>query len=403
MLGVMKLVIQNIQAKEIKDSRGNPTLRVTLTSNRGVGTADVPSGASVGSREAHELRDADGGMNAAKAAAEGAIASMCIGNSFDQLSLDQALVELDNTEHRTYLGGNTLLGVSMAFARAAATEMALYTYLASIAETTPRLPCPMFNLINGGKHANSGLDLQEFLFVPDGVKGTSAQIAAAEGCMKRLHNLLEQRGLSTALGDEGGFAPRMQSNEEALEILAEASLDLGPSRLSVDAAANSFFTDNAYHFRCGKEQSLSRDELTNWYIALAERFNVLSIEDAFAEDDLRDFASLQAHTTALLVGDDLTVTNAKTITAAAESKAIKAVIIKPNQAGTVSEAIEAVHAARAAGLVCIASHRSGETNDTFIADFSVGLGCEYLKAGAPRTTERMVKYNRLTEIATELE
>ena len=379
--------ITALTAREIQDSRGAPTIEAALSTQGGEGAASVPSGASVGSHEARPLSAKD-----AVAAVGGEIAAAVLGKEFSQKSLDQTLIALDGTPGKERLGANALLAVSIAFARAAAGEagVPLYTYLASLGGTKPALPCPMFNLINGGKHAHNGLDIQEFLMVPTGIRGTAARVAAAEAVLAELKKTLETQGQNIEFGDEGGFAPQLESNEGALDLLQSACTSAGYSpqqvRMSLDAAASS--------------SAQKRDAA--WWTELAERYNLLSVEDPFTEDDEESFARLQAKTPVLIVGDDLTATHASAIARAARAGAIKAVILKPNQVGTVSETVDAAQAARAAGLTLIASHRSGETMDTFIADFAAGLACEYIKAGAPTKPERRQKYNRLIEIETQL-
>lgn len=406
--------IRSVHAEEIADSRGTPTLRVCVETETGKGEASVPSGASTGSHEAKELRDGDpsahGGRGVQKAIANvnRTIADALRGEALNQRGLDALLCSLDGTPDKSLLGGNAILGVSMAFARAAAAEKGdpLYAYLAAIAGQESALPCPMFNVINGGKHADSGLDIQEFLLVPAGIAGTQERLQAGRACGEALKKILEARGESTAMGDEGGYAPHLSDNEAALEALAEARAAAGYSaqqvRISLDAAASSFVQpDGAYRMKA-KAHPLSAEELCDWWAALTKKYDMLSLEDPFAENDPGSFAALQARTSSLIVGDDLTVTQSPRIKEAARAGAIRAVILKPNQVGTVTEAVEAALEARNMGLTLIASHRSGETMDPFIADFAAGLGCEYLKAGALTRPERIAKYNRLTEIAASL-
>ena len=393
----MASAIKSIRALEIQDSRGNATLQAFVITEKAEGTASVPAGASTGSHEAVVVEPAKAVANI-----NGEIAAALAGKSFDQQSLDDFLLQLDGTPNKARLGGNALLGVSMAFARAAAAEAGqeLFAYIAGLAGTTPALPCPMFNVINGGKHAparpaggDSGLAVQEFLLVPAGLHGARERLNAGMACAGALKVLLEERGESTAMGDEGGYAPRLAGTEAALDLLLQSVANAGYAaddiRLSLDAAASSF----------KKGEEVPGDQ----WAALAKRYRLLSIEDPFAEDDPAAFAALQKKTDALIVGDDLTVTQAPRIAEAARTSAIRAVILKPNQVGTVSEAFEAARTARTAGLTLIASHRSGETNDAFIADFAAGLACEYLKAGAPTRPERMIKYNRLMDIAALIE
>lgn len=400
--------MRSITAREIADSRGRPTLEVTVELESASGSASVPSGASTGSREAIELRDPDGRMGAAIAKVAEAERAL-EGKSLTQTELDRALVALDGTPNKSRLGGNTTVGVSLAFARAAAAaaRMPLYAYIASLAGVAPALPCPMFNVINGGKHAAGVLSIQEFMFVPHGITGTERQVAAGVACTDALRVLLSERRVSAEMGDEGGFVPRFpaheQATEQALELLTQAREKAGFApeqvRVSLDAAASSFAAAAGYRLD-GKD--FTPQELLAWWAGLAQKHGILSIEDPFNEDAVEDFAALRAQTSALVVGDDLTTTSAAAIERAAAAGAIGAVIIKPNQVGTLSETVAAARAARAAGLILIASHRSGETSDTWIADVAVGLGAEFIKAGAPTRPERLAKYNRLIEIAAKL-
>lgn len=402
-----------IKAREIQDSRGNPTIEVELETQHAKVHASVPSGASVGTHEAHELRDDDGrGVSKAIAHIHETIAEAVVGKEFDQKSLDSFLCELDGTAHKSRLGGNAILAVSIAFARAQAKEydMELYAYLGSLDNrNTFLLPQPLFNVLNGGKHARVGIDIQECMLVPTGFSSIRERIAAAQICVPVLQSLLEQKGCRTELGDEGGFASSLATNNEALDVLVSAIAGAGYTtdqiQLALDIAASSFYKDRSYVLRTnGQEQVMDREQMLEWYIALAKNYPLISIEDPFAEDDWDGFVALQKElgNELSIVGDDLTVTNVERIHMAIERKASNACIIKPNQIGTVTETIHAVQAARKAGWKIFASHRSGETMDTFIADFAVGLSCDYLKAGAPTKEERRVKYNRLVEIEDQL-
>lgn len=385
--------IKSLSAKEVPDSRGNPTIEVTLATTSATGTATVPSGASVGVHEAKVVAPsvAVPQINAEAAAALG-------GKEFDQTSLDNFLIQLDGTPDKSRLGGNALLGVSLAFARAAAAEqkVELYRYLGGLAGvSTFTIPQPMFNILNGGKHAKNGLDIQECMVVPVGFATMQEKVRAAEACVAALKTLLEAKAYGTTMGDEGGFAPAVSGNDEALELLAAAIAQAGYTteqiKISLDVAASSL-------------PGMDKEKMFDWYLAIAQKYPVLSIEDPFGEDDFAGFADLRAalSDSVRVVGDDLTVTNPARIAQAAQAKAIDAVIIKPNQVGTVSETIAAVAAVHTQGWVAIASHRSGETPDTFIADVAVGLGCSFIKAGAPTRPERTAKYTRLTLIESEL-
>lgn len=396
------------------DSRGNPTVEVELETQQGKGVASVPSGASVGAHEAHELRDNDGasrGVSEAIAHVNETIAAATVGKEFDQQSLDAFLCELDGTPNKSRLGANAILAVSVAFARAQAHEQGveLYAYLGSLDDRKIfSSPVPLFNIINGGKHARDGIDIQECMLAPIGFKSMRERVAAAEKCMVILKVLLEQKGCSTEMGDEGGFAPALSSNDEALDLLVTSIKNAGYSTdqvmIALDVASSSFYEGGKYVLKSGGERLLDRAHIIEWYAALAEKYPLISIEDGLAEDDWDGFVGLQKALgeNLSIVGDDLTVTNVSRIGMAIEKKAANACIIKPNQIGTVTESINAVRAARNAGWKLFASHRSGETMDTFISDFAVGLGCDYIKAGAPTKKERMVKYDRLIEIEEQL-
>ena len=383
--------IESLSARTIADSRGNATIEVTLGTANGKGVASVPSGASVG---AHEARVVEPAVAVAQINTE--ISMALSGKEFDQKSLDEFLITLDGTPDRRRLGGNAILGISLAFARAAAAEqkVELYKYFGNLAgNTTFALPMPMFNVLNGGKHAKGGIAIQECMLVPVGVDVVGAQVQAARDCVAALKVLLEKNGYGTEMGDEGGYAPALTGNDEALDLLVSAISAAGYAgeiKLAIDVAASSM-------------PAFDKETMSKWYADIAKKYPLISIEDPFTEDDWESFAVLRASALdVLVVGDDLTATNAGRITLAAQKNAINAVIIKPNQVGTVSETIDAVAAVRAQGWKAIASHRSGETLDTWIADVAVGLGCGYIKAGAPTKPERTAKYNRLMEIEPAL-
>ena len=421
--------IAKLLAREILDSRGLPTVEVCLETSAGASViASVPSGASTGTHEAHELRDGGkrfGGKGVRRAVEhiQGEIARTLVGNEFDQRALDAALIALDGTPDKSRLGANAILAVSLAYARAAAAEqeVPLYAYIAALAGTTPSLPVPACNVLNGGKHADSGLSIQEYMLVPQ--RGTTAErIEVAAACIATLREHLHARGLSIGVGDEGGFAPKIGSNEDALSALVAAIAGAGYTtddvKIAIDAAASSFYAEGRYALgtfdahssaplsgATGESQhAISSSELASWYEGLLEKYPIISIEDPFAEDDWDAFVSFTAQvgSRALVVGDDLLTTNVARMQIAAEKKAITSALIKPNQIGTVSETIDAVLFARAQGWVPFASHRSGETGDTAIVDIAVGLDCAYLKAGSLARGERVCKYNRLLEIATAL-
>lgn len=417
--------ITSLKAREIIDSRGNPTLEVECGLASGAtARAAVPSGASTGVHEAHELRDGDKkrynglGVLTAVNNVQTEIAAHCAGRSVDQRSLDHALIELDGTPNKSRLGANAILGVSLAFARATAAEQGveLYTHLANSAPAAApapramRLPQPMFNIINGGKHADSGLDIQEFMIGPVGPATMREKIRAASEIISALRALLKKSGYSIGVGDEGGFAPKLSSNEEALDLIVQAITAAGYTtdsvKIGIDAAASSFYTNGTYTLTAGSaSRELSSADMIAWYTKLVAKYPIISIEDGLAEDDWDGFAALAAElggtasaSAVYIVGDDLTVTNVARIATAAEKKAITSVLIKPNQIGTLSETLDAIAATRAHGWAPFMSHRSGETTDTCIADLAVATGCDFIKSGSLARGERVCKYNRLLEI-----
>lgn len=406
--------ITQLTAREILDSRGTPTIEVRCVLERGeAAVASVPSGASTGIHEALERRDGDesryGGRGVLRAvdAVNGEIARHVCGIAHEQRSLDNALVGLDATANKSRLGANAILGVSLAFARACALAEGreLYEHIAALAETAPAMPQPFFNIINGGKHADSGLDIQEFMIAPRAFGTVAEKIRAASEITAALRKKLAGKGYGVGVGDEGGFAPKLPSNEEALELIveaiADAKYDTGAVALGMDVAASSFYANGKYALRIdGGARSLTSGELIAWYQKLSETVPVISIEDGLAEDDFEGFKALNEllGKKAMIVGDDLTVTNIARIELAAQHSAINCVLIKPNQIGTLSETIDAVLLAKRYGWKTFASHRSGETTDAFIADLAVGLACECIKSGAPVRGERVCKYNRLMEI-----
>ncbi len=401
--------IRGIEAREILDSRGMPTVEVTLTLNDAVrATASVPSGKSTGSREAHELRDGEkrfGGKGVRKAvAAVDEIAGALKEKEFDQKLLDTTLCTLDGTPNKSRLGANALLGVSLAFARAAALceGVSLYRYIATLANTAPRMPRPCFNMINGGAHADSGLHLQEFMLIPSG-DSVAQNIEHAAAVQEALYELIKARGLATGVGDEGGFAPKLSNNSMALDLLVEAMHRAGvEANLGVDAAANFFYHEGLYEIE--PQEKHDRTELLSWYEELSTKYPIVSIEDPFAEDDWEGFSAITKSLgeKVRIVGDDLLTTNPQQIALASDRRAVNTALIKPNQIGTLSEALDACTKAREGGMMLFASHRSGETNDDSIADFAVGVGAEYIKAGALTRGERVAKYNRLIAIEQEL-
>jgi enolase len=412
--------ITNVTATEILDSRGNPTLEVIIKLDDGsTGIAAVPSGASTGIHEAVELRDDDasryGGKGVLKAVenVNKTVAETIIGSSYDQASLDDALIKLDGTPNKAKLGANAILGVSMAFARAVAASkgIELHDYLAKIGEYSKlSLPQPMLNIINGGKHADSGLDVQEFMLAPVGFPTFARKVQAGAEVISALRSLLKKAGYTISVGDEGGFAPALKSNEEALDLMVQAIESAGYTtdqiKIAMDAAASSFFHDGKYHLRIqGEVKELSSTELIDWYEQLLDKYPIMLIEDGLAEDDWSGFQEMTKRlgNRVTVVGDDLLVTNISRIEQAIQEEAVNSVLIKLNQIGTVTETLNAIQLTQRQGWIPFVSHRSGETTDTFIADLAVGLGCPLIKSGSLVRGERVCKYNRLMKIERDTE
>lgn len=405
--------IKKITAKEILDSRNTPTLLVVCELKSGIlGEACVPSGKSTGIYEAMELRDKDpsryngNGVLQAVNNVNTEINDFLFDKDFDQRNLDEALIELDGTENKNRLGANAILGVSLSFARACAKEQnqELYEYLGSlIGNTNFKLPQPLLNVINGGKHSDSGLDLQEFIIVPILFDSFYKKIEASGLVISSLRQILLEKNLNISLGDEGGFAPRLSTNEEALQILEQAIENAGFTnsefRIGLDSAGSSFYQDGKYFLKTTGEYK-NTEEMINYYENLVTKYNLVFIEDPLSENDWVGFSQITAKfgNTIKIIGDDLTVTNVKKIKEAIEKKAVNAVLIKLNQIGTLSETIDAIKLTKEQGWDPFISHRSGETMDTFIADLAVGLNCPYIKAGSLTKEERLCKYDRLIEI-----
>ncbi len=407
--------ITELRARQIFDSRGVPTLEVRAALEDGsAGVGSAPSGASTGSHEAQELRDggeAYGGKGVRRAVdgVNGPIRAALTGmDAADQCRVDERLNELDGTPDKSKLGGNALIATSWAVADAAAkgAGMPLYRWLGGA--QARQLPCPMLNVINGGRHADNNLDVQEFMFVPSGADSFHDAMRMASECYHALGKLLREAGLSTAVGDEGGFAPNLARDEDALEWMVRAIEAAGwkPGEdvcLALDCAAAEWADGDAYR-QPKSGARFRRGELIEYYDALSRRFPLASIEDPLGEEDFEGFREI---TDALggdlmIVGDDLFTTNAERLFRGAALGAANAVLVKPNQIGTVSEALETVQLARRSGYAVAVSHRSGETLSTAIADLAVAVGAEYIKAGAPARGERLAKYNRLLEIEEEL-
>ncbi len=408
--------IVEVVAREILDSRGNPTLEVEVaTSGGAVGRAAVPSGASTGEHEALELRDGDPkrylgkGVLRAKENVEQHLAPAVIGlDAADQASVDQAMLDLDGTPAKKKLGANAILGVSLATARAAAETFGLPLYRWLGGAGARLLPVPLMNLVNGGAHADNNVDVQEFMVVPLGLPSFAEALRAGAEVFHHLKKVLKTRGKHTSVGDEGGFAPDLESNETALDVLVEAIGKAGYAAgrevaIALDVAASELFDSAAGRYELGGK-SLSSGELCAWYAGLVEKYPIVSIEDGMAEDD---WAGWKALTEKLggrvqLVGDDLFVTNVERIRRGLDEGIANSVLIKVNQIGTLSETYDAVTMTQHAGYTAVISHRSGETEDTFIADLAVATGAGQIKTGSASRSDRVAKYNRLLRIADEL-
>ncbi|MRJ02291.1 MAG: phosphopyruvate hydratase [Epsilonproteobacteria bacterium] len=407
--------IDNILAQEVLDSRGNPTVKATVVLSDGtVAGAIVPSGASTGKREALELRDGGErflGKGVLKACEniEVAIADELVGLSpYNQSQIDSIMKELDGTPNYSKLGANAVLGVSMAVARAAAKSLRipLYRYLGG--SNAMVLPTPMLNIINGGAHANNDVDIQEYMIIPKGFDEFKEALRASSEIYHTLKKLLAQEGHPTALGDEGGFAPNFKNNEEPLDYILKAIETAGYKGgeeivIALDAASSEFYRDGKYELK-GDGKVLSSEELVEFYIDLVQKYPIVSLEDGMAEDDWEGWKILteKLGDTIQLVGDDLFVTNREILQEGIDQGIANAILIKPNQIGSVSETMETVRVAQRNGYRCVMSHRSGESEDAFIADFAVALNTGQIKTGAPARGERTAKYNRLLEIERDL-
>jgi enolase len=408
--------IKNIKAWEILDSRGNPTLEVEVELADGTrGQAAVPSGASTGKHEALELRDGDkaryGGKGVLKAVANvnGAIAKAIIGkDATKQAEIDRILIELDGTPDKSKLGANAILGASLAAAHAAANhmEIPLYRYLGGT--DTYTLPVPMMNILNGGKHAANSTDLQEFMVMPAGAKSFNSALRMCAEVYQALKKVLKNKGLDTNVGDEGGFAPSLPSNKDAVEVILAAIESAGykPGKdcyIALDPASSEFY-ENGKYVLAREGKTLSSAEMVDFYVKWVTAYPIISIEDGMAEDDWEGWQLLTKKLGGKiqLVGDDLYVTNVNRLAQGISRKASNSVLIKLNQIGTLTETIDAIKMARQAGWTAVISHRSGETEDTTIADLAAGLSTGQIKAGAPCRSERTAKYNRLLRIEDEL-
>ncbi|MGQ9667398.1 MAG: phosphopyruvate hydratase [Anaerolineae bacterium] len=409
--------IEEILAREILDSRGNPTVEVEVVLESGaIGRAAVPSGASTGAHEAVELRDGDksryGGKGVLKAVenVNNVIANELLGwDALDQVGIDQMLIELDGTPNKGNLGANAILGVSLAVAKAAANalEMPLYRYLGGVSART--LPVPMMNILNGGKHAVGSTDLQEFMIMPAGAPTFAEALRWCAEVYHSLKKVLAGRGYNTNVGDEGGFAPSLRSNEEAVEVIVEAIEKAGyrPGEqifLALDPAASEIYEDGKYHLK--KEgRVLSGEEMVAFYEEWVNKYPIISIEDGLAEDDWDSWVLMRRRLgdRIQIVGDDLLVTNVERLKLGIQRQVANAILIKLNQSGTLTETIAAIEMAKRAGWAAVISHRSGETEDTTIADLSVAMNTGQIKTGAPCRTDRVAKYNQLLRIEEELD
>ena len=412
----MMSVILDIFAREILDSRGNPTVEVEVILESGVvGRAAVPSGASTGAHEAVELRDGDkerylgkGVLQAVKNVNE-IIAEQLIGYSvFDQVEIDELMIEIDGTPNKAKLGANAILGVSMAVAKAAAEELGvpLYKYLGGF--SARELPVPMMNILNGGEHADNNVDIQEFMVLPVGAPSFREALRMGAEVYHSLKSVLKARGLSTAIGDEGGFAPNLASNEEALQVIMEAIEKAGykPGEdiyLGMDVASTEFYRDGKYKMT-GEGKEFTSAELVAFYENLVAKYPIITIEDGMAEDDWEGWKLLteKLGKKLQLVGDDLFVTNTERLAKGIDEGIANSILVKVNQIGTLTETFATMEMAKRAGYTCVVSHRSGETEDATIADIAVAVNAGQIKTGAPARTDRVAKYNQLLRIEDEL-
>jgi enolase len=410
------MFIDEVIAREILDSRGNPTLEVDVYLEDGIwGRAAVPSGASTGTREAVELRDGDKdrylgkGVLRAVENVNDIIAHEILGMQVtEQAALDRLMLELDGTENKGKLGANAILGVSLATAKAAAAWLGipLYRYLGG--PNARRLPIPMMNIMNGGKHADNNVDLQEFMVMPVGAPTFSEALRMGVEVYHALKKLLQSQGLSTAIGDEGGFAPNLPNNEAAIQAIMQAISAAGyeagtQASIALDPAASEFYQDGKYHLT-GEGKALSPAEMVDYYAALVDTYPIVSIEDGMAEDDWEGWSLLTQRLgqRVQIVGDDLFVTNTEYLRKGIEVGVANSILIKVNQIGTLTETLEAIEMAKRAGYTAVVSHRSGETEDSTIADIAVATNAGQIKTGAPARTDRVAKYNQLLRIEEEL-
>ena len=413
----MNSEILGVEGRQIIDSRGNPTVEVEVFLASGAfGRAAVPSGASTGEREAVELRDGDPtrylgkGVSQAVGHVNGEIANALIGRDpTEQVEIDRILIELDGTENKSRLGANAILGASMAVAKAAAAEcgLPLYSYIGGT--NAKELPVPMMNVLNGGAHADNNVDIQEFMILPVRTASFAEALRTGVEVFHNLKSVLKQRGYNTAVGDEGGFAPNLQSNEEALEVLLQAIEAAGyrPGEdiyLALDVAASEFYQDGVYKLEAEADPDRSANDMIAWYRTLIDKFPILSIEDGLAEDDWEGWAKLTAELAdrIQLVGDDIFVTNTKILARGIRENVANSILIKLNQIGTLTETLDAIEMAKRAGYTAVVSHRSGETEDSTLADVAVACNTGQIKTGSLSRTDRTAKYNQLLRIESEL-
>jgi len=413
----MSTIITGVHAREILDSRGNPTVEVEVVLENGVfGRAAVPSGASTGTFEAVELRDGDKGRYMGKGVLKAVsnvnevIAHHIIGmNALDQVMIDKTMVELDGTQNKSKLGANAILGVSLAVAKAAANSLglSLYQYIGGV--NAKVLPVPMMNILNGGKHADNNVDIQEFLIMPVGASSFKEALRICVEVFHSLKQVLKSRGLNTSVGDEGGFAPNLMSNEEALKVIVEAieKAKYIPGKdiyLAIDVAATELFKeDGKYHFE-GEGIVRNAEEMVDFYESLISKYPIISIEDGMSEEDWEGWKLLTERLggKVQLVGDDIFVTNPERLSRGIKMGVANSILIKLNQIGTLTETLDVIRMAERAGYTTVISHRSGETEDTTIADLAVAINAGQIKTGAPSRTDRVAKYNQLLRLEEEL-
>lgn len=408
-------LIYSVHAREVLDSRANPTVEVeVVTEDGGFGRAIVPSGASTGAYEAVELRDNEKhrymgkGVSKAVHNVNNVIApNLYEYDVFDQVGIDEMMIELDGTDNKGKLGANAILGVSMAVARAAADELnlPLYQYLGGVGARV--MPIPMMNILNGGKHADNNVDIQEFMILPVGAPSFKEALRMGSEVYHHLKKVLQGKGLSTGVGDEGGFAPNLKSNEEAFQVIVEAIEEAGytPGKdvvLGIDVAASEIYEDEKYYFK-GEDRKLSSLEVIDFYEEMISKYPIVSIEDGLSEDDWEGWKLMTARLgkKIQIVGDDLFVTNVKRLKKGIDEHAANAILIKLNQIGTITETLSAIELAKINGYKVVISHRSGETEDSTIADLAVAVNSRQIKTGAPARTDRVAKYNQLLRIEDE--